>query len=63
MKQHSICKEENICTRCGDSTDKLTHHSDDQYWCEMCEELYDEFVTMLYNRDRDEDDMLNAMCY
>jgi len=60
---YSIEKETNICTRCGDSKSELIHHSDNQWWCNECEELYDEFILMLYNRDRDEDDMLSAMCY
>lgn len=60
---HTIEKEKNICTRCGDSTDQLTYHAEQQWWCEECEEMYDEFILSLEKKRLDDEDLLASMVF
>jgi hypothetical protein len=59
----TICKEKNICTRCGDSTDKLTYHSEGQFWCDDCEDMYDEFIILQEEKRLDDQNLLDSMVF
>lgn len=63
MKTYSIDREKNICTRCGDSTDKLVRHADNQWFCEECEEMYIEFILAKEKKKLDDQDLLDSMVF
>ena len=63
MENPAIDKEKNICTRCGDSTDQLFYHLDNQYYCNDCEEMYEEFLINDRKKKLDDEDLLASMCY